>query len=122
MSEKTPVKTSRVFIPQWPMTRKRSGERVRWDLSPAEGYGRLFEIVPYGELEAMPLRKLKEILYDFSDDDFILCVGNPSLMVMTVIVAMEMNDGNATLLMWRPKEGRYDEWKINAAFWKELNA
>jgi hypothetical protein len=87
---------SRVFVVQRPATR--SGERGCWvekfDLAPAEAFGELVTILPYGNISREP-RALQAVKSTVSgalcafnpDEDYVLPVGDP---VAIAIVLMEL--------------------------------
>jgi hypothetical protein len=53
------------------------------------------------------VRKLRERLEEFSDDDYILPVGDPVLMSTVSMVAAEMNNGRVAFLKWDRIQRRY---------------
>jgi hypothetical protein len=116
----------RVFIPNWPMRRNERNERVRVDLAEAEPFGRLVELVERPRPGAIqPGDYTEDLLYklrDFNDRDFILCVGNPTLMVAVALIALEMNKGQARFLQWLPFERKYAEWSVGQDFWDAVDA
>lgn len=75
---------SKVFVVNEPL-KSREGERGRAiDLRPAQKYGELVFLSPAGEPPLDPegwLPRMQELLRDFCDDDFILPVGHPALIV-----------------------------------------
>lgn len=96
---------NRVFVVQ--NTRRKdldSGLFVsRFDLKPAEQWGKLIELVsptakPFNA-RALIL-EMKAKLHSFSDDDFILPVGNTSIIGMAVKIAADANGGKVKLLQW----------------------
>lgn len=103
---------SRVFVIQhqhrWNRTRERF--EPKFDLSPAEEFG---ELVMLLSPTAAPFRseevqhELCEKLADFGDEDFLLLVGNPALIGMTVAIAATVNGGAVRLLQWNGRERRY---------------
>jgi hypothetical protein len=46
------------------------------------------------------LRELRSKLINFSDDDFILPLGDPLAIALAIFVAAEMNDGVVNVLKW----------------------
>lgn len=114
----------RVFIPQWPMMKNRDGERLRVNLDPAREFGELTVLVEDSLLGVVDPRsilpELLEKLRDFCDDDVMLCVGNPTLMVVAAMVAAEANGSRIRFIQWRPNERRYVEWAVTDEFWTDL--
>ena len=106
-----------VYIPQDP--RKRDAKSGQWitafDLSPAKKFGDLKVLLPHGSLpiDIEPMsQNLKESLKDFSDDDYMLAIGNPTAMVLSAIIASQNNDGKLKMLYWDSKIKDY----ISVAF------
>lgn len=103
---------SKVFIVQNqkrrdPMTREYV---AKFDVSPALQYGTLVELLDNNASPFYPERvhvDLRERLVDFSDDDYILCIGNPILIAMAFAVAADFNEGRVKVLQWSTQERRY---------------
>jgi hypothetical protein len=113
-------KTPRVFIVQEPLKRFPDGVRPRIDYNTLTPYGELQFIFAWRELKdndlsntAPLMRKLRQALRDFHDHDALVCLGNPALCAMALAVALECNDGYATVLDWIREEGRYREVEID---------
>ncbi len=105
---------ARVFVPQQPMhyDPKVSDMVPSMDLGPAEKYGELRIILPWVGKDAMFLaypvvKKVRESLRDFSDEDYLLAVGDPGAIAVLGAVAAEVNDGRFRLLKWDRRERRY---------------
>jgi hypothetical protein len=84
-------------------------------LSPAKKFGDLKVLLPHGSLpiDIEPMsQNLKESLKDFSDDDYMLAIGNPTAMVLSAIIASQNNDGKLKMLYWDSKIKDY----ISVAF------
>ena len=104
--------TSTVFIPQVPMTRDHAtGEfRSMFSMESAQVYGQqriLFEPRPVIFDTVRVTRHLNHELRNFSDEDWIICVGDPSLMTTTVAVAARINGGRFGLLKWDRRSQQY---------------
>lgn len=106
--------TSTVFIPQAPQVRDPgTGKlRPRFDLTKATSWGTLKELVGPS---ANPLRDKDEIidilhteLEDYSDNDYILCVGNPILIGWTVAIAAYYGNGEIQMLSWNNVKSVYE--------------
>ena len=103
---------SRVFVVQSSMRRSvRSGDLVpKFDLSPAEEYGELFELL---SPSARPfesdhvISQLHDGLATYCSDDYLLLIGNPCLIGFAVAIASDVNDGHVKALQWNGKERRY---------------
>tara|TARA_R110000787_G_scaffold156836_6_gene270801 strand:- start:3259 stop:3591 length:333 start_codon:yes stop_codon:yes gene_type:complete len=81
----------------------------------AKKFGELIPVLPGNAqivLSAAPIiRKLRSVLRNFNDDDFLLLSGDPSIMGVAVAIATEINNGRATLLKWDNREhDYYDVW------------
>lgn len=117
---------SRVFMPQRPVYRNRDGSAGlddvpqwidKYDLSPAERFGRLVSILPVGKGTAdvgRMMRHMEDALADFSGDDYMLAVGDPFAIAMAVMVASRFNGGRVTLLKWNRDEGTYHAHEVAA--------
>jgi len=97
-----------VYIPQEP--RKRDPKTGQWvqafDLSPAKKFGDVKVLLPHGSLpiDTEPMiSNLKEGLKNFSSDDFLLAIGNPTAMVVSGIIAAQNNAGKINMLYWDSK-------------------
>lgn len=78
-------------------------EPTGFDLSPAVEYGQIEVLLKHSQSLLAPVptvRKLREALKDFSDDDYILPVGDPVLMSTVSMIAGEMNRGRVKFLKW----------------------
>lgn len=110
---------SRVFVVQDPMFKTRSGQvRRKMDLSPAAEYGDLVFVLDWSDnprinAETAIIPRIRDVLRDYGDDDYILLVGSFSAMVMTALVASEANDGRIRMLEWDREKGEYDEISVD---------
>jgi hypothetical protein len=80
------------------------------DLSPAAAYGNievLLEPGPVALSSAPMMRTLKKKLKNFSDNDFLVAVGDPSAIAGASMVASLVNNGRVNLLKWDKKERSY---------------
>jgi hypothetical protein len=103
---------ARVFVVQCPRRKDAlTGEWVpRYDLGAAGIYGDLIEMLsPTAKpFDSEPIiEDLERSLYDYSDDDYLLCIGNPILIGMASIVAASFNDGRVRWLQWHGVRGEY---------------
>ncbi len=104
---------SRVFIPQEPRARdKVSGEwKPLYDLSPAIRFGTLEVLLPHGPilLSTEPtIACLKDRLKDYTDDDYIMCIGDPAAIAAAVLVAGKITGGKVSLLKYSREEKQYN--------------
>ena len=103
---------NRVFLMRDPL--RRNAETGAWermiDLAPAREYGELVFLLPPGRTPvATPglVRVLRERLAGFSDDDYLLPIGDPLLIALAAALAADANDGRLRLLTWDKHERRY---------------
>ena len=84
--------------------RKVDGQWVsEFDLTPAVEYGQVEILMPPGHSFFSPvpvIRALREMLKDFSDDVYLLPIGDPSIMVAAAMIAGEKTGGRIKLLKW----------------------
>lgn len=81
------------------------------DFMPAKKFGELIPVLPSDMqiyLSATPaVRRLTRILSKFTDDDYLLLVGDPVLIGLAVSVACVSNRGKAKLLKWDKRNMEY---------------
>lgn len=84
--------------------------RSKFDFSSAEQYGELrFVLKPNSSpFDVEPaIRRMHNVLKDFSDEDFLLLIGNPVLLGLAVAIASDYNDGNVKMLQWSGTKQSY---------------
>jgi hypothetical protein len=106
------IEVNKVFIPQEPTRRdSTTGELVSlMDFSTAGRFGETVVCLPPGRvaLSAQPtIQKLKDVMRDFGDEDFLIAVGDPSVIAMASAVAASNNCGRFKLLKY---DGRSKEY------------
>lgn len=113
MSEK------RVFVIQVPA--RRTGPRGAWeekfDLGPAEEFGRLVRVLDYGNVSEDPehtLKQLRERMSDFDWElDCVLPAGDPIACARAVhFLVQELGETCFTALKWDRREGRYTPYRV----------
>lgn len=81
------------------------------DFLPARKYGELIPLLQADMqvyLSAVPaIRRLTRILSKFTDEDYLLLVGDPVLIGLAVAVATASNRGKARLLKWDKQNRDY---------------
>lgn len=94
-----------VFIPQEP--RRLDAQTGRWvplyDLAPALQFGTLKVLMPNGPTSfdsTSVVEQLKEQMAGYTEQDYIMCIGDPVLIAATVLVAGSLNSGVVTLLKY----------------------
>ena len=102
---------SRVFVLMKQWRRLDSGDLIPLhDFSAATPYGKIVFLL---DDKATPhatdnvTKILSRGLADFSDDDYLLPVGNPVLIAMAGGIAADANDGRVKYLCWSPSERAY---------------
>lgn len=102
-----------VYVIQEAM-RKVNGEWRRiHDLTPALVYGKI-KIIVTGD-QHLPISiqpiiwEFKKKLKDFSDDDYLLLVGDPILIGIATAVASDINNGVVNFLKWDREASAYLE-------------
>lgn len=103
----------KIFVPQIP-SRFDRGMRV-WvptvDMSPAERFGELVVALPpeANRMHTAPLiAALKERMSDFGPEDYIVAVGDPSLIAAAAVIATRKNSGLLRMLKWDRMSGSYN--------------
>lgn len=104
MLDDPPKQCPRVFIPQEPMGRDENGRmKSLMNFAKAAKWGEPVVCLGSGPVALSPYptkEALRECLRDFSDDDYIICVGDPSLIFMAAMIAGDVNRGRAKILKW----------------------
>jgi len=107
---------TRVILVQEPLRSVGRGRVVpRIDYSTLEPYGKIEFLFSWGQLkedDALEnttelIWRLRAKLHNFSDRDFLVCLGNPALIGMAVAIAAECNNGRVHILDWLRDHGRY---------------
>ena len=92
-------------------------EVVGKNILSAEKYGDLELLLPEGSqlvLSTAPtVRRLKNKLKDFSDDDYLLLMGDPSAIGIACAVASSNNRGRFKCLKWDKREYKYYPVEVN---------
>lgn len=101
----------KVYVVQVGMQRRdtMTGDKIPFDLSPAEEFGQLVPILgpratPYNA-EAV-IAEMKSQMRDFTENDYLLLVGNPCLIGWAVAIAASKSN-TVQLLQWSGRERRY---------------
>ena len=95
----------------------RTGDSVsRFDLTQAEAFGKIEFLL---STRARPyaaggiITELYEKLDTFSDDDYLLLVGNQCLVGFALSVAADLNEGRVNILQWSGRDQAYVEIKAD---------
>lgn len=81
-----------------------------FNLTPAAEYGELVILLQHSQSLLAPVptvRKLKEKLKDFSEEDYLLPVGDPVLMCTVAQIASEKTRGKVKFLKWDRIQKKY---------------
>jgi len=88
-----------------------------FDLSPARAYGDLIIMFPPAhnlQVVSAPLvAESRRLLKDFSDEDYLLMIGNPVMFGIVCAIAADTNGGRFKALVWDKKFRSYLEYKVN---------
>lgn len=86
------------------------------NLLPAEAYGEVVILLPPGQIVfsiTPTLRKLRDGLRHFSDEDFIVLMGDPAAIGIACAQAARYNGGRFNMLKWDRQENRYFVVKVD---------
>lgn len=105
-------KTSRVFVvqDQHRLDRNTNTWKPIFNLKPAEKFGTLHFLLESHEIpfsDPNMVESLENKLEDFNDTDYLLLIGNPSVIGTTAAIASMVNEGRIQMLQWDGKEKRY---------------
>ena len=85
-------------------------EAIGKNLLPAAKFGDIKILLPAGQVAYSPaptVRRLREKLSHFSDNDYLLLMGDPAAIAIAGAVACERNNGKMRLLKWDRQERQY---------------
>ncbi len=105
---------SMVIVPQFPTRMGDSGpERMVVDLADAERYGTVVEVLGSGAKPFDPdsIEQLDQFMTDTSADNWLLCIGNPTL-IAAASGAFASIHGRLNLLQWQSRRKRYEAIQI----------
>jgi len=91
----------------------------RYDLSPAEEFGELvFLLSPINtpSKHEKAIAELRKKLRNFSDDDFLLLIGNPCFIGWATAIAADMNDGRVAMLQYNGSSKSYYVVQVDGLF------
>jgi hypothetical protein len=58
-------------------------------------------------IPALLLQELREGMKEYCDNDYVMMIGNPTVMVLSALIAAERNEGRVNILYWRREQRRY---------------
>lgn len=102
-----------VYAVQEPCIKVDGKWQPKIDIQTASDFGDVVTLVPASHTRAAlvtqpTLAGFRRALQDFCDDDYILPVGDITLVAMAVAVAASINRGRVKLLRWSREDKRYD--------------
>lgn len=101
-----------VYVVQNPhFTDNKTGSmKPKFDLTPAEQFGDLVYLLSPIQVPNRPreiIEQLQKKLSNFSDQDYLLLIGNPCFIGWATAVAAATNNGRVRMLQYNGKRGRY---------------
>lgn len=84
--------------------------KPKFNLNPAKEFGDLVFLLSPMSLPSNPeaaIKKLREKLSNFSDNDHLLCIGNPCFIGWATAVASHANFGKVKMLQWSRERKTY---------------
>ena len=100
----------RVFCVTEPITYKDGVPVPAFDISPALKYGDINILTKHSQsmlTASTMVDYIRSRLQDFSDDDYILPVGDPVTIGCVTAIASEVNDGKFKMLKWDKRQRTY---------------
>ena len=92
-------------------------ENPKFSVISAGNYGELVPLLPFGSqvvLSVAPTLSLcRKKLSSFSDNDYIMAIGDPTAIAIACMVAGENNRGVVKMLKWDKREKMYYPVTIN---------
>lgn len=111
--------TSRVFVCQEPIHKKHGRSVRRIDLTPAEKYGKIVFVTHWSDTKDIGPSadaltwKIRRALRGFTEHDYIVPLGDPTVIKLVGIIAAEISGGRYRVLQWDNKSMRYDVIEVN---------
>jgi hypothetical protein len=86
-------------------------ERPERNVLSASQYGELTLVLPFNRqivLSAAPtIQKMRKVLKDFNDEDYLLLMGDPAAIGIACSIVSDLNRGKYKLLKWDKNEMMY---------------
>ena len=108
----------KVYVVCKPTTLLGDNKVPKMNLKPAAQFGELVYLLEDSQslYSTVPtVRLLKELLYDFTDEDYLLPVGDPVLMRTVAMIASEYNHGRVKFLKWDKFERKYYSIQVDTS-------
>lgn len=114
---------SKVFVPQEPMKKDAESGRMvsMFALNKASGFGDVVIMLPPGAVALSPaptVFALQGHLRKFTDDDYLIAAGDPSVIAIAAAIAASNNRGRFKLLKWDKEAKTYI--KVEVDMYKKL--
>lgn len=109
---------STVYIVCQPTHKIGNAEMPSMNFNPAKEFGELVFLLPSSQSLLAPVptvRALKEKLRNFTDEDYILPVGDPALISTVAMVAANINHGRVNFLKWDKGDRCYQPIQIDTS-------
>lgn len=101
----------------------RGGYVPKFDMRPAESFGRIEYLLPPS---AVPFRSIevinelkRQLGNGWNDGDYLLLTGNPVLIGLAFAIAADIAGGSINVLQWSGKTRSYTVIRLNAIFLDE---
>lgn len=116
---------SKVYVIQNQQVRDRVSRKMKpkFDLAPAEDYGKLIYLLDSSDLpfnSAPVIEKLREGLAEYSLVDYLLLIGNPCLIGWATTIAVGASGGFVRMLQWHTQSQSYISVDAKFCLAKEL--
>ena len=100
-----------VFITQEAVTWRNGVPIPKFDMRPAMKYGSIKVLLPSEMINMVDhteaIKILQREMVHFSDEDFLVCMGDPALIALSAGVAFKANRGRVNLLKWDRQGNEY---------------
>ena len=91
-------------------------EIPKFNILSAGKYGELELLLPEGQItlsSGPTIKRLRHKLRNFTDDDYLLLIGDPLAIGLAVAIASNVNRGKVKLLKWDRQETQYYPLSVN---------
>ena len=87
-------------------------ESGKHNIAPALNYGEIVVVLPPNQSQVVfssgpTVSRMKRVLESFSDDDYLLFIGDPTAIAIMATVSAAKNHGRYKCLKWDKQERRY---------------
>lgn len=102
----------KVYAVQIPKKRNHAGTLVQtFDISPAKKWGEVIELLgptasPFGN-NGPEISELQDGLFEFTENDWMLLIGNPCFIGAAVAIAAKRSGGKVKMLQWSSNDLEY---------------